>query len=204
MGLWGRRELVMTDTPRSLLERLHHQPDEESWKRLIELYTPLLRRWLRQSGVEGADAADLMQEVFVALVHELPSFEHSQRRGAFRRWLHTILLNRLCGYWKVRQTTPETADSSKILQELDRLQDPASDLNQLWEREHDVFVAQRVLQLIENDFTPAIWEAFRRQVLDGQNPAEVAQALGLSLDSVYAAKSRVLRRMRREIEGLID
>lgn len=50
----------MTDTPRSLLERLRHRPDEDSWKRLVDLYTPLLQRWLRQSGVAGADADDLL------------------------------------------------------------------------------------------------------------------------------------------------
>jgi RNA polymerase sigma-70 factor (ECF subfamily) len=195
----------MTDTtPQSLLQRLRANPDEEGWKRLVELYTPLLRRWLRSSGVKGSDADDLLQEVLTILFRQLPSFEHNQQRGAFRCWLHTILINRLRDHWKARQTTLEAAGSAAILHELDRLQDPASDLNQLWDREHDVFLARRVLQLIEKDFIPSTWQAFRRVFLDGAKPAEVAAEMGISINAVHLAKWRVLRRARREITGLID
>jgi RNA polymerase sigma-70 factor (ECF subfamily) len=193
------------DTPRSLLERLCHQPDDESWKRLVDLYTPLLRRWLRQSGVKGNDTEDLIQEVFAVLVRKLPSFEHNQRCGAFRCWLHTILINQLRGYWKARQTNPKATESLQILEELeDRLQGPASDLNQLWEREHNAFVVWRVLQLLETKFTLSTWQASRRVVLDGAKPADVAAELDMSVNAVHLAKWRVLRRARREIAGLID
>ncbi|HTU92595.1 MAG TPA: sigma-70 family RNA polymerase sigma factor [Gemmataceae bacterium] len=194
----------MTDTPRSLLERLRHQPDDESWKRLVDLYTPLLSRWLRQAGVDGPDADDLVQEVFVAVVREMPSFEHNQRRGAFRRWLRNILLNRVRTYWQSRRTTPEASAPSALLQTLDRLEDPASDLSQLWDREHDAFLAHRLLELIEKDFNPTTWRAFHRVVLEGAKPAEVAAEMGLSVNAVLLAKSRVLRRARQEIDGLID
>jgi RNA polymerase sigma-70 factor (ECF subfamily) len=200
----GHRDPAMTDTPRSLLERLRHQPDDQSWKRLVDLYTPLLLRWLRHAGVEGCDADDLVQEVFSVLVRKLASFEHNQRRGAFRRWLHTIVINHVRGYWKSRKTTPETADSSQVHEELERLQDPASELNQLWDREHDAFLARRLLQLLERDFTPSTWKAFCRVMLDGAKPAEVAAELGLSVNAVLLAQSRVLRRAREEIAGLID
>ena len=193
----------MTDTPHSLLERLRERPDDQAWKRLVALYTPLLQRWLRQAGVAGSDADDLLQEVFTTLIREVPSFRHNQRTGAFRHWLHTILLNRLRGFWNARRMTPETADSSSILQALDRLEDPASDLNQLWEREHDAFLARRVLDLIEKDFTHTTWRAFRRVVLEGAKATEVAAETGLSVNAVLLAKSRVLRRARREIDGLV-
>lgn len=194
------RDLTMTDTPRSLLERLREEPDEESWKRLVALYTPLLSRWLGQAAVAGTDADDVMQEVFVALVRELPQFEHNQQRGAFRCWLRSILINRLRIYWSAKRTSTSAGDR----QALDRLEDPASDLNRLWEREHDVLLAQRILQLIEKDFTASTWHVFRRVVLEGAKPAEVATETGLSVNAVLLAKSRVLRRARKEIAGLID
>jgi RNA polymerase sigma-70 factor, ECF subfamily len=84
------------------------------------------------------------------------------------------------------------------------LEDPASELNRLWDRQHDTFIVRRLLELIEPEFTASTWQAFWRQVIDGQPPGEVADALGLSLDAVYTAKSRVLRRLRRETEGLTD
>jgi RNA polymerase sigma-70 factor (ECF subfamily) len=194
----------MTDTPRSLLERLRARPDDDSWKRLLDLYTPLLERWLNQSGVDGADAADLLQEVFATLVRELPSFEHNERRGAFRCWLRTILVNRVRCFWSVRRSTPVTAGDRDLLLQLDRLEDPASDLSRLWDRQHDTFLARRVLELIEKDFTSSTWHAFRRLVLEGAKPAEVAAEMGLTVNAVLLAKSRVLRRARREIAGLTD
>ncbi|MGH7172200.1 MAG: RNA polymerase sigma factor [Gemmataceae bacterium] len=194
----------MTDTPRSLLERLRHQPDEESWKRLVDLYTPLLLRWLRQAGVDASDADDVAQEVFVAVVREMPTFRHNQQRGAFRCWLRAILVHRLRKHWNAKQSTMATAGSAVNLQALERLEDPASDLNRLWDREHDALLAQRVLQLIEQDFTSSTWHVFRRVVLDGAKPAEVAAETGLSVNAVLLAKSRVLRRARQEIAGLID
>jgi len=191
------------DTPRSLLERLRRQPDDESWKRLVDLYTPLLQRWLRQFRVEGADAADLLQEVFATLVRRMPSFEHNNQCGAFRCWLRNILVNHIRCFWNARRTTPFT-DADDILRELDRLVDPASDLNQLWDQQHDTFLARRVLELIEKDFTSSTWHAFRRVVLEGAKPAAVAAEMGLTVNAVMLAKSRVLRRARQEIDGLTD
>jgi RNA polymerase sigma-70 factor (ECF subfamily) len=192
----------VTDTPRSLLERLRHKPDEESWKRLVDLYTPLLQRWMRQFRVEGADAADLLQEVFATLVRQLPAFEHNEQRGAFRCWLRNILINHVRCFWNARRAMPLAAHD--ILQDLDRLEDPASDLNQLWDRQHDTFVARRVLELIEKDFTSSTWHVFRRLVLEGAKPAAVAAEMGLTVNAVMLAKSRVLRRARQEIDGLTD
>jgi len=195
---------MIETTPQSLLQRLREKPDEEGWKRLIDLYTPLLRRWLSQTGVDGSDADDLLQEVFLAVVREMPSFHHNQRNGAFRSWLRTILVHRLRGYLRGRRRSPQLAADASIPETLDLLEDESSDLSRLWDREHDEFVARRLLQMIEPEFAVSTWQAFCRQVIDGSDPGEVAKELGISIDSVYAAKSRVLRRMRREIEGLID
>jgi RNA polymerase sigma-70 factor (ECF subfamily) len=74
----------MHTTPPTLLDRLREAGDESAWSRLVELYTPLMYTWARRCGESAEDAADLIQEVFVALVQTLPSFEH-RRTGAFRK-----------------------------------------------------------------------------------------------------------------------
>ena len=133
----------------------------------------------------------------------MPSFEHNNQRGAFRCWLRNILVNHIRCFWNARRATPFT-DADDILRELDRLEDPASDLNQLWDQQHDTFLARRVLELIEKDFTSSTWHAFRRVVLEGAQPAAVAAEMGLTVNAVMLAKSRVLRRARQEIGGLTD
>jgi hypothetical protein len=47
----------MEQTPKGILEKLRHAPDAASWKRLVDLYTPLIQTWLRQQGIPAADTA---------------------------------------------------------------------------------------------------------------------------------------------------
>jgi RNA polymerase sigma-70 factor (ECF subfamily) len=191
----------MAETPVSLLERLRLRPDSVSWRRLLELYTPLVQSWLRRQVVPRDDVEDLVQDILAVLVRELPTFEHNGRHGAFRTWLRAVTVNRLRGYWRARQGRPASGDFGKVL---DQLEDPNSDLSRRWDEEHDRHVARRLTDLIEGDFEPSTWQAFRRLVLGGERAATVAGDLGLSVNAVLLAKSRVLRRLRQEIRGLID
>jgi RNA polymerase sigma-70 factor (ECF subfamily) len=194
----------MQQTPRSLLERLRLQPDEASWRRLVDLYTPLLQAWLRQQQLPAADVEDLVQEVLAVVVREIATFQHNNQRGAFRRWLRTIAHNRVKGYWRALRTGPDRAPGGEAAEVLNRIADPASDPDRLWEQEHDQFIVRRALELLEPEFTPSTWQAFRRQVIDGAKPAHVAAELGLTSHAAVLAKFRVLRRLRRELDGLTD
>src|SRR5438552_16051935 len=111
----------MSETSLSLLKRLRLQPDAESWKRLVDLYTPLIHGWLRRYSVPPADADDLTQEVMTVLVRELPQFRHNHQAGAFRNWLRTITVNRLRVLWRSRQGRPVATGDSDFLQVLDEL-----------------------------------------------------------------------------------
>jgi RNA polymerase sigma factor (sigma-70 family) len=189
----------MNETPLSLLERLRHSPDDPSWRRLTDLYLPLVRRWLNQQGLPPADADDLTQEILLVIVRELPGFDHSGRKGAFRTWLRTITVHRLRGFWRTKHTGPNQA----IEQELAQLEDSGSELARVWDKEHDEFILRRLLELIEPEFSPAAWHAFHRQTVDGLTASEAATELGVTANAVLIAKSRVLRRLRQEAAGLI-
>jgi site-specific DNA-cytosine methylase len=58
----------MSSTPASLLQRLRQPGDSRAWNEFVELYSPLLFHWARQTGLQEADAADLVQDVFAILV----------------------------------------------------------------------------------------------------------------------------------------
>ena len=72
------------------------------------------------------------------------------------------------------------------------------------DREHDEHVLKALLRRVEGDFAPATWQAFRRHVMEGEPAAQVAESLGLTLNCVLLAKSRVLKRLRQESAGLVD
>ncbi len=76
--------------------------------------------------------------------------------------------------------------------------DPSTD------RSETVLLAHRALELLREEFTEAKWQVFYRVVVEGQAPAAVAAALGISVNAVYLTKSRGLRRLREEFAGLLE
>jgi RNA polymerase sigma-70 factor (ECF subfamily) len=178
--------------------------DQAAWRRLSELYEPLIERWVRPHVAQRADAEDLVQEVMTTLVRELPRFDHNQRPGAFRAWLRTITVHRLRAYWDKRDGRPKAAGGLDLREALAQLADPSSALCRSWDEEHDRHVTKRLLASIRLEFQPATWRAFERQVQDGQTASEVADELGMSVNAVLIAKSRVLKRLREKAAGLVD
>lgn len=192
-------------TSSSLLVRIRDHADAEAWGRLVNLYAPLLRDWLRRHAFPPHDQDDLVQDVLHAVAQEMPRFAYDREKGGFRGWLRTVLVHRLRNYWRQRRSRPlATADDNFITGVLDQLEDPRSSLAQVWDQEHDQHVVARLLDVVRGDFEATTWEAFRRTTLEGQDVSAVAEGLGLTANAVKLAKHRVLKRLRQEAEGLID
>jgi RNA polymerase sigma-70 factor (ECF subfamily) len=185
----------MFTTSVALLERLRQPPAHDAWERFVHLYTPLLYHWAGRLGLQPPDAADLVQDVLTILVQKLPEFQYDRQRS-FRAWLRTVLLNR----WRVgcRRRAPVSAAAG---QPEPAVPDPVDDLA---EEEYRSYLVGRALRLLQSEFQPVTWKAFWQFVVAGRPACEVAAALGMRAESVYVAKSRVLRRLRQELAGLLD
>jgi RNA polymerase sigma-70 factor (ECF subfamily) len=184
----------MTTTPASLLQRLRQAPDEASWARFAEIYTPLLYHWARRVGLAPADASDLVQDVFVLLVQKLPELQHDPSKR-FRGWLRAVTLNR----WREKARKKAPAPAADLGDIPDRGVDEA-----FWELEYRQRVVDRALELMRAEFEPATWRAFWEVAANGRRAADVGAELGLSANAVHIAKSRVLRRLREELADMLD
>jgi len=193
---------VMTSTPVSLLQRLRNLARSEAaagaWSEFVELYTPVLYSWASRLGLQPADAADLVQDVFVILVRKLPEFQYDSGKS-FRAWLKTVLMNR----WRDGEKRAAVASQHTghpALAEANVLgQTP-----ELEEAEYRELLVRRALEMMQREFRPATWKACWEQVVQGRSAAEVAGELGLSVNAVYVARSRVLRRLREYLDQLLD
>ncbi len=194
----------MDATSLSLLARASRTGDAESWKRLVDLYTPLIKIWLRAYEVQEADVDDLVQEVLTVVAQELPKFDHNQRTGAFRKWMRKILVHRLQNFWRSQDYRPLVPGGTSMLERLNQLEDDTDPISRLWENEHEQLVISRLMEMIRPSFHPKTWEAFHRQIFQGQKPELVARELGMGIGSVYMARNRVLNALRREASGLVD
>jgi RNA polymerase sigma-70 factor (ECF subfamily) len=185
------------ETPFSLLERLRDPGADEAWTKFVDLYTPLLYHWAHRVGLRDPDAADLVQDVFVLLVKKLPEFQYDPRKG-FRNWLRAVTVNR----WReIRRRNNIPAAGGN--QTLDEIPDPSVDAP-FWEVEYRQQLAGRLLEVMQREFEPATWKACWECVVEGRAADDVGRSLGISTGAVRSAKCRVLARLRRELDGLLD
>lgn len=193
----------MDGTSFSLLEGLRAHSDSGAWRRLVDVYEPWIRGWLKRQDLQPADVDNLVQEVMTVLVREVGTFRHNGRPGAFRAWLRGITVNRLRELWheQHRQPTPGGSEFERVL---DELADDHSRLSGLWDRAHDQHVVHQLLKLIAPDFETKTWQAFRAVALEGQKATDVAALLGISEGAVWSAKSHVLKRLRQVAKKLLD
>ena len=185
-------------TSASLLERLRRPGDQEAWKRFTALYTPLLYYWTRHLGLQPPDAADLVQDVFALLIRKLPEFSYD-RHKSFRAWLRTLLLNKWRDSCRKRHELPLDAGDPAFAGLA--VPDGAAELEEV---EYRQGLLRRALEVMLAEFQPTTWKACWEYVVAGRPAAEVAAELGISEGTVYVAKSRIMSRLRQELEGLLD
>jgi RNA polymerase sigma-70 factor (ECF subfamily) len=175
-----------------------HDPD--AWQRLAELYGPLVYHWCRRSGLGEADASDVFQDVFVTIARAVARFDPDSSNGTFRGWLWTITQSRLRDHWRRQRGRESAVGGTDAQVQLARLPDPAGDDSSgPSDRSETASLFHRALRMIEAEFEPRTWQAFWRAVVEQQETAQIAADLGMSCGSVRQAKSRVLRRLRRQL-----
>ena len=194
----------MNETSLSLLQHLRDSPDELAWEQMHAIYRPLLTAWLRQYNLQDNDLDDIVQEVLLTLSREVSSFEHNGRIGAFRTWVRGIMVNRLRTFWRSKPRRTTASDDSEFEQRLAQLDDPASEMSHLWDREHDQHVLRELLHLVQSEFANKTWQAFLMVTFDGVEAKAAGEKLGISRNSVFIAKSRILSRLRQVAKGIVD
>jgi RNA polymerase sigma factor (sigma-70 family) len=186
----------------SLLLRIRDPGDAASWQSFAEIYGPLIRSYCRGRGLQEADASDVGQEVLTQVARSIRSFEYQPDRGRFRDWLGTVTRNKIARFVATRDRGDRAAGGEEPAGHFEAIESPEAD-NEWTSAFHDR-ILQVALARVRHDFEPTTWDAFERIWLDDRPSAETAAALGLTIDAVYAAKSRVLKRLREEVVALAE
>ena len=187
------------DTSISLLDRVKLR-DEEAWRRMARIYGPLVYGWARRSGLQAADAEDIVGEVFSDLVTGIERFRRDSSIGyRFRAWLRTICQRKIMKRWGKQRGQPVALGGTTANRRIESLVEPRpSDGTE--ETASDVSrVHHRALLLLRDEFKPHHWQAFWRTTVENGVPGDVAADLGMSVWAVYKARSRVLHRLRLEL-----
>ncbi len=189
----------MNSTDLSLLDHLRSPLGEngDAWKKFVDLYTPLLLHWSRRLDVPASEQVDLVQDTLAKLLVSIRKYQ-KEEQSSFRGWLFTVHRNT----WLDTRRKFMGRQTNQLTElEVPPLEDPA----QRWtHEEYNQYVMRRVHRLVLADFPPISHRAFQLNVIEGLPAQQVGEQLGLSANAVYLIRSRILRRIRSELQGLLD
>jgi RNA polymerase sigma-70 factor (ECF subfamily) len=186
----------------SLLARVRDVHDAESWNTFVDTYAPLVYRYARRKGLQDADAADVTQEVMAETVRCLRTFEYQPQLGRFRDWLGTVTRRQLAHFHaKQKRRQPEKGG---VLADAVLDDSPAPPAEAAWLEEFHAQILRVALERIRPHFEAPTWRAFVRVWLENCPAVVAAGELGVPIDAIYLAKSRVLKRLREEVLHLAE
>lgn len=188
-------------TSASLLVRLRDGANNGAWREFTTLYGPVIYGFARKRGLQDADAADVMQDVLRSVSGAIGRLDYDRRQGTFRGWLFTVTRNKVYNFLSARRIRPQSSGdttTNRLLASHPTANDGADE----WEVEYQRRLAAIAMERIKNEFQPNTWRAFQLVAVDGLPVAEVARQIVMSVGAIYVAKSRVLARLKDEVEQL--
>lgn len=188
------------DTRISLLLRVRDPGDQPAWQEFINIYSPLIHRLARQRGLQEADADDLTQKVLISVAASLEKRPHNHERAKFRTWLRRIAGNAIID--ALARAKPDRGEGgSDFMNILD--QQPDSRTTEEWlEAEYQKQLFLTAAEQIRSEFTAETWDLFWRTAIQSERCEDVAEQTNRRPGSIYAARSRIMKRLRERVAKL--
>ena len=186
------------ETRPSLLIRVRDPADWAAWQDFVEIYRPVILSLAQHKGLQLADAEDIAQEVLAAVAKAVEQREHDPKRAKFRTWLHRVANNIILD--ALTRGKPDRGAGGSSLQaalaEKESRDGPDSDLLRL-EYRREVF--RWAAREVRKEFRQQTWDAFWLTAVKGRTVEAVAKELAKNSGAIYAARSRVIRRIQEKV-----
>jgi RNA polymerase sigma-70 factor (ECF subfamily) len=187
-------------TRRSLILRLADRHDVAAWTEFLEVYERAVFRFARSRGLQAADAEDVTQRVLAVIVEKAPTWNADPARGRFRGWVLRVARNLSARARRDQRYRPRTAEDSIAARLLEDITAPGDDADDPFEAEYRKALFHWAVERVRDVVKDTTWQAFWQTAVEGREPTLVAEALGVSLATVYTAKCRMLAKIRGEVD----
>ena len=194
-------------TRRSLLTKLKSWDNQDSWREFFETYWRLIYGVATKSGLNDAEAQDVVQETVLSVAKEMPGFKYDRAQGSFKAWLRQITRRRIADQMRKRRRPAEVGVAASLdapgAADLPELTDPTGDaLGKIWDDEWQAQLRTAALERVKKRVKDEHFQIFELFVLQGWEARAVARTLGVSLPSVYWARHKVAEALKTEFQGL--
>jgi RNA polymerase sigma-70 factor (ECF subfamily) len=189
------------ETRDSLLVQVRSPANREAWDEFALIYRPVIYRLARQRGLQDADAQDLAQRVLMAVASAIGGWEKSDESVRFRHWLRRVTRNAIVN--ALSRQPPDRAVGGSAVQELLLEQphvDPQSEAQIELEYRRELYL--RAARVVRGDVKPETWRAFEMTVIENRSIDEAVVELDKPVGTIYAARSRIMRRLRQAVQEL--
>ncbi len=176
--------------------------DDTAWVRLVYRYQEQITLWVRKLGLQLADAENVTQEVLVRLTRKIHLYD--PKKAPFATWLRRVTVHVARNY--VRKQT-KAATGSGDTEQMMRLQEVEDESESYWDSinaEADRSLLALALARTKGKVTAEAWRVFELAAIQKKPGAEVAEELGVSAQSVYSARHRVMQVLRQEMTELAN
>ncbi|MEL6105923.1 MAG: sigma-70 family RNA polymerase sigma factor [Planctomycetota bacterium] len=187
------------ETRASLVLRLQDPSDQQAWEEFVQLYQPVVYRVGLSRGLQEADASDLVQTVFVSIAGAIGRWNPRDSKVRFRHWLLRVAKNATINALTRRPADQAGAFVDELLEEVEARNQQSESLIEL-EYRRELFI--RATEMVRVDFTADTWKAFELTAIQGLSKEDAARELGKSIGTVYAARSRIIRRLTEVVAML--
>lgn len=191
------------ETSENLIVLVRDPHNRDAWARFVEIYRPVIYRTARVRGMQHADAQDLAQQVLVAVASSIDRFEKSAPSIRFRHWLRRVTRNAILNTL-TRSRGDRTLGHSSVEDLLQACPAREPETESIIDLEYARELYLRAAAAVRTDVSDDTWRAFEMTVVDGVDKKTAAEQLGKSIGSVYAARSRVMRRLRDAVAELTE
>ena len=181
-----------------MLIRIRDPEDDRAWHEFVEIYAPLVHQFALRRGLQPADARDILQIVLQNIFRAIRGFDYQRERGTFRSWLYTVTRREISRFFRKEAGSPVAtgeAGSEPVA---------AGGEDERWQADYRLRLFQWAMEKVETEFAPRNWQAFVRTAVHEEDPAAVAQDLGMTRAAVYVSRSRAIARIRERIASVAE
>lgn len=189
------------DTRDSLIVDVKDPSNRIAWEEFTQTYRPVIYRIARTRGLQDSDAQDLAQRVLMSIARGISRWEKDDSKTRFRNWLSRVTRNAIINAL-TRQPRDLPKGGSSTWDLLSETPDSDEQTVELIGLEYRRELYRQASSIVRNDVNESTWKAFELTVVHGATVDHAAEQLGQSKGSVYAGRSRVMRRLCETVEQL--